>query len=199
MRKVAVFIIGIGLTLLSFYYVYNNSIKENAKEEVETYIDITKIKEDDEPVEQEVQEEKEEIKKQIDYKAVLEIPVINLKNGLVEVTKDFKSINYAISIDNHSTYPDKNGNFILYAHSGRSSIAFFRNLNKVNVNDKVFIYYEGSKYGYKITNKYDVEKTGLLSVDLTNEERLITLITCNQDKKGYQVVLEGIQTTVEKY
>ena len=40
------------------------------------------------------------------YIAVLEIPKIGLKRGLVMATKNFKSINYAVSIDNNSKFPD---------------------------------------------------------------------------------------------
>ena len=61
----------------------------------------------------------------INYTAVLEIPSISLKRGVVDSTKNFKSINYAISVDKNSNYPNENGNFILYAHSGNSNIAFF--------------------------------------------------------------------------
>ncbi len=81
----------------------------------------------------------------------------------------------------------------------KSSIAFFRNLNKVKINDKVYVYYNGIKYEYEIFDKYDIEKTGEASVLVTNTERYITLITCNQSHKGYQVVLIGKQINKINY
>ncbi len=127
----------------------------------------------------------------INYTAVLEIPSISLKRGVVDSTKNFKSINYAISVDKNSNYPNENGNFILYAHSGNSNIAFFKNLINVNIKDDVYIFYNGIKYHYIVFDKYDIPKTGKAKILNTNTERYITLITCNQKRKGYQIVLVG--------
>ena len=139
-----------------------------------------------------LEETKNEIKKvDIKYTAVLEIPSINLKRGVVDSTKNFNSINYAISVDKHSNYPNKVGNFILYAHSGNSNISYFKKLIDVEINDNVFVYYEGIKYNYKIFSKYNIEKIGKVNVLSSSENKYITLITCNQKRKGYQVVLVG--------
>lgn len=127
----------------------------------------------------------------INYTAVLEIPSISLKRGVVDSTKNFKSINYAISVDKNSNYPNENGNFILYAHSGNSNRAFFKNLINVNIKDDVYIFYNGIKYHYIVFDKYDIPKTGKAKILNTNTERYITLITCNQKRKGYQIVLVG--------
>ena len=127
----------------------------------------------------------------INYIGVLEIPKINLKRGVVDSTKNFKSINYAISVDKNSNYPNEKGNFILYAHSGNSYISYFRKLNQVDINDEVYVYYNGVKYHYVIENKYDIEKTGKAKVINLKDNKYITLITCNQDRKGYQIVVEG--------
>ena len=135
----------------------------------------------------------------INYTAVLEIPSISLKRGVVDSTKNFKSINYAISVDKNSNYPNENGNFILYAHSGNSNIAFFRNLTKVNINDDVYIFYNGIKYHYVIFDKYDIQKTGKAKVIASNVKNYITLITCNQKRNGYQTVLVGELTESKEY
>lgn len=79
----------------------------------------------------------------------------------------------------------------MYAHSTNSNISYFKNLNKVEINDVVYIYHNGVKYEYKILDKYNIEKTGKAEVYLTNTEKYITLINCNQNKKSYQVVLIG--------
>lgn len=71
-------------------------------------------------------------------------------------------------------------------------MSFFRNLNKVNINDRVNVYFNGIKYKYKIIKKYDIEKSGTASVLSSKENKYITLITCNQERKGYQVVVVGI-------
>lgn len=144
-------------------------------------------------------EEKKEKERIINYTAILEIPSINLKQGVVNSTKNFNSINYAISVDKNSNYPDAMGNFILYAHSGNSNIAYFRNLNKVDINENIYVYYNGTKYQYKITNKYNIQKTGKAKVISSNSDRYITLITCNQSQKDQQIVVIGKLISFNQY
>ncbi len=192
MKIIGKILILMAISMLGFYFIYTYMNNQSEKEEINNYIENTKIIEDVVKEPEEVIEEKKEVKKQeINYTAILEIPSINLKRGVVNSTKNFNSINYAISVDKNSNYPDSNGNFILYAHSGNSSIAYFKNLNKVNINDKVYVYYIGVKYQYQIFNKYDIEKTGKAKIISSNENKYITLITCNQSKKNHQIVLVG--------
>ncbi len=178
-------------TLLS-YKIYNYYYEKKDVDVINSYIEETSRIIEEENIALPLEETKNEFKKvDIKYTAVLEIPSINLKRGVVDSTKNFNSINYAISVDKHSNYPNKVGNFILYAHSGNSNISYFKKLIDVEINDNVFIYYEGIKYNYKIFSKYNIEKTGKANVLSSNENKYITLITCNQKRKGYQVVLVG--------
>ena len=107
--------------IISFLGVYNYYQAQKDEEMANDYIEETKIV-DEEEVEEEQPEIKKEYQQEINYTAVLEIPSIDLKRGVVDSTKNFSSINYAISVDEHSNYPDKEGNFILYAHSGNLSL-----------------------------------------------------------------------------
>lgn len=191
MKKVGYVLIIIALSTMSFLLIKKIEIKEEEKNNVEEYLDITSTKKIEKKKEDDVKKETSSYR-EINYTAILEIPSINLKSGVVDNIKNFDSIRYAISVDNSSNYPDKNGNFILYAHSGNSNMSFFRNLNKVNINDRVNVYFNGIKYKYKIIKKYDIEKSGTASVLSSKENKYITLITCNQERKGYQVVVVGI-------
>lgn len=87
----------------------------------------------------------------------------------------------------------------MYAHSGNSSIAYFRNLNKVEIDDEIYIYYNGVKYKYKIFTKYDIKKTGKAEILFSNIGKYITLITCNQNRNGYQVILIGKLVSLIEY
>lgn len=192
MKKLGICLIIISFSMVAFYFIYNKSLENKNINDVNDYIDITSIVDDDK---REVEKEKTNTpqkEKQLEYTAVLEIPKINLKRGIVNSTKNFNSINYAISADSNSNYPNENGNFILYAHSGNSRIAFFHNLNKLEKDDDIYVYYDGIEYQYKVLRKYDIEKTGQASVIDSKEKSYITLITCDQHKKGYQIVLVGI-------
>jgi len=200
MKKIGIILIIGAITVIAFYYVYQITNNKKIEQEVNHYIEKTSIKEEisTENIEEVVEEKKTE-QREINYTAILEIPSINLKRGVVNSTRNFSSINYAISVDKNSNYPNENGNFILYAHSGNSSIAYFRNLNKVNKNDHIYIYYSGIKYEYKITNKYTIEKTGKANVIASKDNRYITLITCSQEQKNKQIVLVGNLTNEKEY
>ena len=198
MKKVGIIIFIIGALLLIMFF--GNRWLKNKKEydSMNNYLEQTSnVVDKNEEISEQV--ENNEPKNEIDYRAILEIPIINLKSGIVDNTKNFNSINYAISADNSSSYPDENGNFILYSHSGNSSISFFKKLYKVNVNDSVYVYYNGIKYEYKIFKKYDIPKTGKAKVISSKKDKYITLITCNQGRKGYQIVMIGKQTNQVKY
>lgn len=193
MRKIGIYLIIIGIAILGFYLIYNKAIDKRAHDSVDDYINDTSVVNEveiDDNADEQV-EEKQSSSKSINYTAIIEIPTINLKQGVVDSTENFKSINYAISVDKNSNYPSELGNFILYAHSGNSYISYFRKLNKVNLNDSVYIYFNGVKYHYVIYDKYDIEKTGKVKVITSKSDNYITLITCNQDKKGYQIVVLG--------
>ena len=69
--------------------------------------------------------------------------------------------------------------------------SYYRKLNRVNINDDIYVYYQGIKYHYIIYDKYDIEKTGKAKIISKKDSNYITLITCNQDKKGYQIVVLG--------
>ena len=156
-----IFIIA-SLVIISFLSVYNYYQTQKDEEMVNDYIEETKIV-DEEEIEEEQPEIKKEYQQEINYTAVLEIPSIDLKRGVVDSTKN----------------------------SGNSNISYFKKLINVNIGDSVYVYYKGVKYSYEITNKYDIEKTGKADVLLSNSDKYITLITCNPNRKGYQVVLIG--------
>ena len=202
MKKLGILIFIIGVLLIMLFFGYNLIKNKKELDSMNNYLEQTSNIIDNNVSEiEEVSEQIEttESKNEIDYKAILEIPIINLKSGIVDNTENFNSINYAISADNSSNYPNENGNFILYSHSGNSSIAFFKKLYKVNVNDSVYVYFNGIKYEYKIFKKYDIPKTGKAKVINSKKDRYITLITCNQSHKGYQIVMIGKLINTQQY
>lgn len=201
MKKLGVYLVIIGIVIISFYFIYNNALDKRAQDSVDNYINDTSIVDEvlNEETVEEPKEEKNNSSNNINYTAIIEIPKINLKKGVVDSTNNFRSINYAISVDKNSNYPNEKGNFILYAHSGSSYISYFKNLNKVNINDDVYVYFNGVKYHYVVYDKYDIEKTGKAKVITSKDNNYITLITCNQDRKGYQVIVIGKLLEQENY
>lgn len=192
-KKIGLGLILLAIMMLAFYFVYLTGLEQKNDNDVLNYIDNTRIQEQkvDEEIKRQEVEENPKSSYQINYTAVLEIPKIHLKRGVVNNTKNFNSINYAISVDNSSNYPDVKGNFVLYAHSGNSPIGYFSRLIDININDDIYVYFNGIKYHYSIFEKYDIEKNGKAKVLSSKDSNYITLITCNQKRKGYQLVLVG--------
>ena len=151
--------------------------------------------------ESETQEEKKgESKVDYDsYNMVIEIPSINLKYGLYDINSRYNSVYYGLQILRESDMPDiTNGNLIIAGHSGNSSISFFRNLHYLELDQDVYIYYNGIKYTYKIVNRYEEEKTGTITIHRNSNKTIIGLITC-KSRSNSQYVYIGELINKEVY
>ena len=178
-------ILSFSILFLKYFNLYKNDEKE--KKSLENFY----IKE--EVINKDIKEEKVEQTKSsnYDYVAVLRIPKINLKKGLVSKNSKYNNIEYNVTIHELSSRPDEiNGNVILMAHSGTAYISYFNNLKYLNINDHIYLDYNNKTYNYKITNIYDVEKTGSLNIKRNNNKSTITLITC-RDNSNKQIVVIG--------
>lgn len=179
--------------------LFENEIPETIKNEEEYQ---NKISNDDIKPE-EPNEPTEPSNPQINYSnylGVLEIPKINVKRGFYSVDSKYNNVDYNVTVIQNSTLPDtKNNNLILAAHSGDCSICYFHNLYKVLNGDEAYIYYKGVKYIYKVTNIYEVEKTGRVAIYRDFNKNVLTLITCtrNSDTKQTVYILELVSE--EKY
>lgn len=141
------------------------------------------------------------VKKDIDtYDMILSIPQINLKKGIYQKEDKRNNIEENVQIHEVSDYPNKeNSNIILMAHSGTGKKAFFKDIEKLNQDSLVEVYYEKIKYVYKIDNYYSINKTGLASVKRDNTKKTITLITCSQNDKTKQIIYIGYLIDEIKY
>lgn len=125
----------------------------------------------------------------IDYIAVLEIPKIGLKRGLVTYDSWLNNVNYNIQILSPVRMPNEVGNFILASHSGNSRVAFFNQLSLLEIGDVVYVYYDGSRYEYYVTHQYEIKKNGeLLLPDRMSKFNLV-LTTCSKNKNKQLVVV----------
>lgn len=185
---------------LIFNYYSNERLKQQDNDKVEEFFEVEE--EEIEEVVEEVGEEPKEEKQQInyDYIAVLEIPKINLKRGLVNTDSKYNNVNYNIKIVDGSLMPYvRNGNLILAGHNGSAYISFFKNLYKLDINDSVYVYFDGIKYEYIIADIYDVDKTGTVNISRDKNRTTITLITCKKYSKDKQTVFIGYLSNKEAY
>lgn len=123
------------------------------------------------------------------YVGNISIPKIDLKRGFVSKDSKYNNVNRNIYIVPESDYPDKEGgNFILAAHSGTSSISYFKNLYKLSLGDKIDITYSNKNYTYIITNIYTDLKDGDVAIKRDKSKTTLTLITCTKGDKTTQTI-----------
>ena len=196
---IGILLIFFSSSYLIFNYCNNQRLKESEENKIEEFFEIEE--EEQEKIEEPIEQPKEEVKEiNYDYIAVLEIPKINLKRGLVSTDSKYNNVNYNIKIVDGSLMPYvRNGNLILAGHNGSAYISFFKNLYKLDIGDSVYVYFDSIKYEYKIADIYDVDKTGTVNISRDKNRTTITLITCKKYSKDKQTVFIGYLSNKEAY
>ena len=192
--KKIIIIILLSLFLLSSLYIgfkeyqiYKNNKKEN--EIIDQFLEMQK-EEVKENKEEQKEEQKVEIEPEYDYIAVLEIPSIGLRKGIVDVNSKYNDVSYNVEIINPSQMPNiPNGNLILASHSGNLNVSFFKHLNKLKKGDHAIIYYENVKYTYEVNTIENEDKNGTITIRKSNNRNTLTLTTCSPTDKTKQIVI----------
>ena len=133
---------------------------------------------------------KEEVPKVL---MTLDIPSINFTGNIYDKKSKLNDIDKNIIILNDSDLPsDKNGIVLIGGHSGIGKYAYFKNLNKVKIGDKLIITYDNIKYYYEVNNYYLEKKDGNIRINNFNNINKLILYTCNpNDKKNYLVIVSS--------
>ena len=120
--------------------------------------------------------------------ALIEIPSINLSQGLVEgITDDI--LQYYLGHFETSVKPGEKGNFAVAGHRVSDYSEAFVNLYKVEAEDKVIVKANKKEYIYKVTENFIVDPSRVDVLDNT-DDATITLITCTVGAKE-RVVVKG--------
>lgn len=123
------------------------------------------------------------------YIGYLSVPDVDIKRGFVDVDSKYNSVGYNVMLIRGSDMPDvENGNLILAAHRGNSSVSFFDKLYKLEDNAKAYITFQGKVYEYELKNRYLEEKDGELTIRRNANVNTLTLITCTRNDKTTQTV-----------
>ena len=201
LKYIGLFLFMCGLFMFIYHHDNTKLLEDKDNAKIETFFK-EKIVDNNVENTEENSPKKTTTSNKVDYNyiGVLEIPSISLKRGLVSPDSRYNNVNYNIQIIEHSTMPDViNGNLILASHNGASYISFFKNLHKLNINDMVYIYYQGYKYEYTLDNIYDTQKDGKVEIFRDPKKTALTLITCKKNTKDTQVVYVGYLTNKEQY
>ena len=175
-----------GLFIIVKDYYLNKQIENQEEQAIEEYYNIEETVSTEEPEKIEVVKEQ----KKTNYIAILKIPKINLERGLVDPNSYLNNVNYNLEIVKGSDMPDvNNGNMIIAGHSGTARISYFRNLNRLDIDDLIIIDYNFNSYKYKVVDIYDIEKTGYAEISKENNTTTLTLITCRHNTSKQIVII----------
>ena len=175
-----------GKPIYDYFNDRNESIKieefyeEQKQEEISIQEDYT----------DEIKEEKTDNEK---YIAVIKIPKINLEKGLCSINSTCNSVSKNIEILKESNYTNiENGNFILAGHSGNSRFSYFKDVDKLSIDDEMSIFYGKNEYQYKVMNIYEINKTGKADIVRNGNKTTLTLITCKGEEDKQIVVISEL-------
>lgn len=133
------------------------------------------------------------IKKENEKIGKLIINKINLKQDLYKIESKKNNIEENVTIMKESNYPNiSNGILILAAHSGTGKIAYFEELDNLELKDNITIIYKNKKYIYQITKIWEQKKNGYIKIKKENKKQLI-LTTCSPKKKNTQLIINCIE------
>lgn len=135
-----------------------------------------------------VLKQKEHKPKSIKEIGILEIPKINLKRSLYDISSELNNVDKNVTIIKEDISSNENGTIILAAHSGNNYNSYFDNLDKLKKNDIIYLKYKNKNYQYIVTNIYEEKQNGYISIKKKNINQLF-LTTCSK-KKNYQLTIE---------
>lgn len=133
-----------------------------------------------------------------DYLGRLMIPKINFNRSFYKIDSVYNDVDKNIQVMKGSSLPDiDGGNLIIAGHSGNVWFSFFKNLYKLKKGNNAYVYYNDTKYTYKVVDIYNVKKNGKVTVKRDRTKRTMTLITCTKNSKTLQTVYILEQVSVE--
>ena len=118
----------------------------------------------------------------------LYIPKINVKNNIYSKDSIENNIDKNVIIMNESSTPDTDEMVILGAHSGSGPLAYFKDFDKLEIGDEVYLNYNGINYKYLIKYIYEDFKDGKIKVSKDYKNTLV-LYTCKPKVKDYFLVV----------
>ena len=128
------------------------------------------------------------------YKAVLEIPSIKLKRGILDIDNKYNKAKYNIEL-----IKEKDDIIVLASHNGNNYNSYFGNLKNISLGDTINYYYDGKIYKYIYTDSYDIKKDGYADIYRKKGNKCIVLVTCKDGRNDGQTVFIGYLDEILEY
>lgn len=119
------------------------------------------------------------------YYGILIIPSLDMTYGFYDVDNELNDISKNVTLIN-SNIPNT---YILAAHSGTGTNAYFEPLKFIKEADEIYLKFESKTLEYVVKSIRSEKKNGKISIK--REENQVILTTCDQIKKGNQLIIEA--------
>ena len=149
------------------------------------------------------------------YKAVLEIPSIKLKRGILDIDNKYNKAKYNIEL-----IKEKDDIIVLASHNGNNYNSYFgnlrnnikglygsnQNINKIRFGEAYIgeenisiLTEDGKIYKYIYTDSYDIKKDGYADIYRKKGNKCIVLVTCKDGRNDGQTVFIGYLDEILEY
>ena len=114
--------------------------------------------------------------KRNDVLATLRIDKINLNNPIYNLSDNRNNVEENVTILDESILPDNDNSIVfIAAHSGEGKIAYFNDLDKLDIGDRI------------VSSIYEENRNGYIHVNKDDNKQLI-LTTCSKHKNKQLIV-----------
>lgn len=119
------------------------------------------------------------------YYGFLIIPSLNMAYGFYDTQSKLNDVNKNVALIDSNI----ENTYILAAHSGMGNLAYFNDLKYLRKKDKIYLKFENKTLEYEVVNIRSNIKNG--KIRIKNKENQLILTTCDQIKKGNQLIIEA--------
>lgn len=119
------------------------------------------------------------------YYGFLIIPSLNMTYGFYDTQSKLNDVNKNVALIDSNI----ENTYVLAAHSGMGNLAYFNDLKYLRKKDKIYLKFENKTLEYEVVNIRSNIKNG--KIRIKNKENQLILTTCDQIKKGNQLIIEA--------
>ncbi len=139
------------------------------------------------------------LKSNEDVYGTLIISSINLKEKIYAKNSLYNELKYGLYLHPISTdLKSEFSNIIIASHSGNADISYFKNLDKLKINDEIKIISKKKTFLFRIINIYEDKKDGNVKINRYNTKTL-SLVTCKKNTTDLHLIISAVyQGKLEK-
>lgn len=124
------------------------------------------------------------------------IDKINI-NGEYKIQSKNEKIREIVMFEECGRPNIKNSNVVIGAHSGNTGYAYFNEIDKLEIDDEIILYYNNKKYVYLVEEVKEVKDTEV-SVLNNQDKSMLTLLTCKINDSSKRIVVISILENIGK-